>query len=80
MMVNLVILILDVMEMSPDNAVGPLVREIAVILRKMPVWERKEEWRRLRSALRNRFQDKVTTVDLLQYLRDHLFDLEDKVR
>lgn len=79
-MLGLIILILDVMDKSPDNEVGPLVRELVVLMKKMPVWERETEWKRLRIALKHRFYDKISTVDLIGRLKEHGFDLEDKLR
>lgn len=79
-MLELVILILDVMEMSPDNEVGPLVRELAVAMRKMPVWERKTEWKRLRLGLKHRFVNRISTVELLRRMREHALDLDEKLK
>jgi hypothetical protein len=79
-MLELVILILDVMDMGPDNDVGPLVRELVVAMRKMPVWERKTEWKRLRLALKHRFIDKISTVELLRRMREHSLDLDEKLK
>ncbi len=79
-MLELIILILDVLEMSPDNEVGPLVKELIAQMRRMPVWERKTEWKRLRIALKHRFHDKITTVELIGRIQEHAFDLDDKLK
>ncbi len=79
-MLELIILILDVMEMDPDNDVGPLVRELVAMMRKVPTWERKPEWRRLRLDLKHRFQGRISTVDLLTRIREHGHDLDDKIK
>lgn len=79
-MLELIILILDVMEMSPDNDVGPLVRELAVMMRDVPVWERKTEWKRLRISLKHRFQGRISAVDLLARIKEHGYDLHDKIK
>ncbi len=79
-MMELIILILDVMEMDPDNNVGPLARELVVMMRKIPVWERKDEWKKLRLALKHRFTGRITTSDLLKRMKEHAYDLEDKLK
>lgn len=79
-MLELVILILDLIEMDRDNEVGPLISELVVLMRKMPAWERKTEWKRLRIALKHRFQGHISAVDLLVRIREHAEDLQDKIR
>ncbi len=79
-MLELIILILDVMEMDPDNNVGPLVRELVVLMRKLPVWERKKEWKRLRLAMKHRFNGRMTMKDLIKGMKDHASSLEDKLK
>ncbi len=79
-MLELILLILDVMEMSPDNEIGPMVRELVVAMRKLPVWERKTEWKRLRLALKHRYINRSSTLDLLRRMRQHSQDLDDKLK
>lgn len=79
-MLGLIILILDVMDMSPDNEVAPLVRELVGLMQRMPAWERETEWKRLRITLKHRFQEKISTVDLISRMREHGYDLADKLK
>lgn len=79
-MLELVLLIIDVMEMSPDNEVGPMVRELVIGMRRLPVWERKTEWKRLRLALKHRYIDRIPTVELLKRMRIHALDLDEKLK
>lgn len=79
-MLELVILILDMIEKDPDNEVGPTIRELAMVMRRMPAWERKTEWKRLRIALKHRFQGRITAVDLIGRIREHADDLQDKIK
>lgn len=79
-MLELIILILDVMEIDPDNNVSPLVRELAERMRRLPVWDRKTEWKRLRLALKHRYVNRISTQQLLDRIRVHGLELDEKLK
>ena len=79
-MLELIILILNIIDKDPDNEVGPLIKDLLVVMRKVPLWERKAEWRKLRVELRGRFLGLTSAVDLLERIRDHAESLQDKLK